>query len=265
MRPIRGAALAALLLAISVTAALADAPRGPFPDEKQAVRLLFKHKTPGARRYLAWIRHDHAVRLIHRYHRTKSRADLEAGLQYARSAAELAPDVATFWRVLAMGALSFPEGALTPLIAESALIRVLELEPEDRKSRNMLADLYVGLGQNAEAVSQFEILITTLASEFPDFDTVKMAYACLEADLDGRCRVTLEKVKAQRIALAEARVALAILYRAQHLESKARRELESVTFNAMARQETKAVARRLAAHWKKAGPVRDAPDPEDLP
>lgn len=254
-----------LSLTVPVWAGEQGGPRGPFPDEQQAVQLLFEHKTPGVRRYLAWIRHDHAIELIHRYQETRSLDDLEAGLQYARSATELAPDVATFWRVLAMGALSFPEGDLTPIIAESALLRVLELEPKDRTSRRLLADFYVGTGEYAEAVSQFETLIDTLPYAAPDFDTVKMACACLEAGLDGRCRVTLEKVKAVRPDLAETRIALAILYRAEHLEEKARAQLDSVAVNAMARDEAKALAKRLAAHWDKAGPMRDAPDVEDLP
>jgi len=239
--------------------------REPYPDEKYAVQLLIEHKTPAARRYLAWIRHDYAVKLFRQFSATKSMADLDTGLKYAQSATELAPDVATFWRVLAMGALSFPDGELTPLIAESALIRVLEIEPNDRASRRILIDHYVGIGEPDNAVEHFQYLLKTLQGRTADFDTIKMAYACLEGDQIGRCRVSLETAIDKQPGLSEARIALAILYWAQQMERKAMGMLERVSVDAMALQESRTVAKQLKAHWEKSGPLRDLPDPEDKP
>jgi|GEM_PF-7075391 len=246
-----------ILLAVTLTAHAAEPglDREPYPDEKKAFELLVKTKSPAARRYLAWIRHDHAIRLIRSYHQTQNLADLDVGIGYAQSATELAPDVAAFWRVLAMGAMSLPKGDLTPLIAESALVRVLEIEPDDRISRRRLIDHYVGLGEYAEAVPHFIKLMKTLEEDHFDFDAVKMAYACMEGERIGLCRAELEQTVEARPALADARIALAILYRTQQLEGRALKTIQGVVSDAKASPEAKAAAKQLAAHWKKVGPI----------
>ena len=250
--------------------------RPPYADEKAAVERLFHYKTEGARRVLAWIRHDHAIELIAAYNRDGDIADLEVGLKYARSATELAPDVIDFWRVLAMAALRLPTGELTPLIAESALLRVLEMDPDDRDSRRLLTDLYVGTDQFAEAVPHYLHLLETLPDGAPDFDMMKMAVACLEGEETGRCTIALEKrvrkglklvdmgVMSTRDIPAEARVALAILYRAQHLEEKAEGELVEVLADHAA-PETHRIADAIYMHWADIGFMADAPDVEDGP
>ncbi|MBF0278768.1 MAG: tetratricopeptide repeat protein [SAR324 cluster bacterium] len=154
--------------------------------EKRAAEALKESDTKAKRSYLAWIHHDMAIHYLKLFQLTEQRDSFQLALQYASSANGLAPDNAVFWRLLGTLNLMDKKNPESGIQAKEALLRAIEMDPNDVESRLVLTDIW-WWSQNYEMVLlHLEFLFKNFPAQLSENNLNRMTVAYINAGLTDR-------------------------------------------------------------------------------
>lgn len=221
----------------------------PYPDELQAIQALAAQNTALNRAVLAESRYSHAIRLFSEFKVNNSIETFERGLQYAISATELTehPD---YWKLVGLMHYSQKDSPLGSFLIEEAFRKVLELAPENLEVSLLLAEVLVMQDEHKEALTFYEKVL----QQDPLFATEtlvdKMNLCYLETSMLKRGVQTYEALLAEQPDLAEVRIAMAMLLKAQHQDTQAISELNTLMGNPASSYRSRMLGEQLLAFWQ---------------
>jgi len=224
-----------------------------FPDEVALLAMVRQAPTAATRNALARIRFDHAVRLAEASERSLDEDGLSAAIQYAESAAALAPDNVACWLLVGRLYTRIDDNPLADERAEEALTTALRLQPGSLAARQTLASLYFKGGSFDRAAGELERLVTADPPGVPADLVSMLAWSYINDFQADRGIAFLRGVIAKQPRAERLRIGLAALLDEQGDRAGARKELDTLVGDGAVSAATREYARALLADWAKGG------------
>lgn len=223
----------------------------PFSDELAAMRELESNSTKANREALANIRSRHAI-MLSKWAKKKGNMDpYYLALLYAQSATDLVPDNGDYWFLLGHLYWQMKGNMWTILMAEDALHKAVELNPEDDKSRLLLGQTLFYQDSFAAALEQFETVVKRNSKTVVP-EVIAIMYSAYILDYQSAKGISFFQslLKTQPDA-DSARLALAILLHQQEKRIDAKKELEKIITRDGSSAQDRKHALKLIEDWNK--------------
>ena len=233
---------------------LPDVPdlRG-YKDEKILVTAVRTDPSPVNRYVLAKVRFAHALELAEASEKDLDEDALFAAIQYAESAATLAPDNAAYWLMVGRLYAHMDENPVADAAAEEALTTALRLDAGLEPARRLLAYLYFKCGSFDRALGELEPLVLAGPGR-ADSETLAMMGWAYQYDFQlDRGVAFFRKLRAKQPDAAGPRIGLAALLAVQGKDEEAAKEMASLAGDGIADAASREYARALLADWGKGG------------
>jgi tetratricopeptide (TPR) repeat protein len=241
----------------------AGSPKPPTPKAIKKPQLDLKGEPEGFREELALldkIKKDpspaniYALALTQMATKKKDEDAFRLAFLYAQSATELSSGNADYWSFLGQLYENMGEGALNEIMAEDALQKAVELNPQNDIFRLVLGKFYFRNEIFSSALKQFEMVLSRNPKRLSPSIISAMGSAYLFDSQYSRGVKFFRKLLEDQPEADSARLALAILAHQQKDTLLATGELNKIITRSQASQENRNYALKLLEEWKKEKP-----------
>lgn len=221
-----------------------------FHDEAALLAALKKRDTPVTRARLGAVQLRYALHFSAAHQSSHDPGDFLTALGYALAASAVLPQSATAWELVAGLAFPLRQDPVMLMHAETAFRQLIRLEPEDANARRGLFECLLAAGAHGEAVETGAWLL----ARDPDFATGQnlehFTLACIYGMRTRTGEVALRDLLHHRPDHVQARLALAVMLRAQGLTGKARGVAQQILNTATVDPVLRREAASLIAAWE---------------